>query len=208
MVNRLLKRLDISYYVVYPGFTDISAYCRISVEAVSEVHQIPQLTLPKWLLSIELLTKNTVWLRTSRAPSISTLDITQIDDVRYREQAAQMMNTLAGTDRPAVVVGNARSFRVDMPLTQQERLSETARYYNPCLTTETLHEVYDTHNDILDQAATAAGLVFFNLQDILPGGTENFGDATHFSKAGTDQAASLIAERLLRLWFSEYLREN
>lgn len=197
MVERLLSTLDVDHYVLYTGFNDLSGYCHTDSESSDEAdYSLPQLTLPKWLLSIELLSKNTVALRTSLAKQETLVDPNLVDETQFREDFAGLALSLSATGKPVLVVGNARAFRRDMPYKQQESLSETARYYKSCFDTAGLHELFDRHNDIIREQSIALGLSYFNLHQQLPGGSEWFGDATHFSVRGTQRAAAIIAQYL------------
>jgi hypothetical protein len=79
-----------------------------------------------------------------------------------------------------------------MPVSEQQTLSQTARYYNPCFSLSDLHIVYDQHNNILKTEAQKENIPTLDLMKKLPGGTEYFGDATHFTDHGTDIVAKII----------------
>ncbi len=197
MVERLLSRMSIDHYILYTGFNDLTGYCRTgnSLEKGRDF-SLPELELPSWLLTTELITKNTVHLRTPVARQLSLIDPHSVDSASFRDNLRKLIGALKATKRPVLVVGNARAFRRDMSFEQQEELSETARYYKSCFDTDGLHTLFDDHNRIIQQTADNYGLPYFNLQDELPGGSELFGDATHFSVDGTRRAAMIITEYL------------
>lgn len=197
LVERLLSTLDVDHYVLYTGFNDLGAYCRTNSESSDKAdYSLPKLVLPKWLLTTELITKNTVALRTTLAKQETLIDPQSVDETDFRKNMAKLAMSLQATGKPVLVVGNARAFRRDMPYEQQQSLSETARYYNSCFDIAGLHELLDRHNDIIREQSVAHGLRYFNLQQQLPGGSEWFGDATHFSIKGSQRAAAIIAQYL------------
>jgi hypothetical protein len=95
-----------------------------------------------------------------------------------------------------LTVTNARAFHRDMPTDQQMRLSETARYHHHCFDLPGLHDAFDRHNEIIIQASGDHGQPVVRLDQLMPGGEHYFGDATHFSVAGTEFVADLLAQRL------------
>ncbi|WP_207061868.1 hypothetical protein [Motiliproteus sp. SC1-56] len=198
MVERLLSQLSVDHYVLYPGFNDLSAYCRKDRGKEKAInYSLPKLELPKWLLTPELIIKNTVTLRTPLAKQQSLVDPDQVDTSKYRRYITHLLSVLKETGKPVLVVGNARAFRQDMSPETQHALSETARYYNHCFDTAGLHELFDRHNAIIQHAAQEQGVRYFNLQEKIPGGREYFGDATHFSVKGTQTASRIIAQYLV-----------
>lgn len=116
-----------------------------------------------------------------------------VDETNFRNSMAKLAKSLASTGKPVLVVGNARAFRRDMPYKQQQSLSESARYYKSCFDTAGLHELFDRHNDIIREESVSLGLRYIDLQQQMPGGSEWFGDATHFSIKGTQLAAEIIS---------------
>ncbi len=197
MVERLLSQMSIDHYILYTGFNDLTEYCHTGNSSeTGRDFSLPELELPSWLLTTELITKNTVPLRTPVARLQSLIDPQSVDSSTFRNNLHKLIGELKATRRPVLVVGNARAFRRHMSFEQQEELSETARYYKSCFDTDGLHTLFDDHNRIIQQAADDYGLPYFNLQDELPGGSEFFGDATHFSVAGTRRAAVIITEYL------------
>jgi len=201
MLERLvLPRLQPDLIIWYPGFNDVAAYCRRTApagNATTKPAVFQAISLPSWLLSVELLTKNTVWLRTARAGKSDALDVAELDTAPFLQGARSLIDIATSAHVPMLVLTNARAFQRDMPAAQQEALSETARYYNACFDLAGLHDVFDRHNDLLIEAATRQGVPALRFDRQMPGGPDNFGDATHFSIAGTDRAAALIEQAII-----------
>ena len=100
---------------------------------------------------------------------------------------------------PVLTVTIARAFHQDMPIDEQMNLSETARYYNHCFDLKGLHQVYNQHNDLIAHTSQFYKYPVLRLDQIMPGGNEYFGDATHFSEIGTDYVAQLLAKKVASL---------
>jgi len=197
MFERVIQPMEPDLVIWYSGFNDISGYChKPSLKVTSG---LPQIKLPSWLLSIELVTKNTVWLRTVKAGKQGMLDPALLDVGAYLGRVNQFLDTIRDAKTPLMMVTNARAFREDMPVHEQITLSETARYYNHCFDLDGLHSAYNLHNDLLAKSATEHGHSVLRLDKVMPGGSKYFGDATHFSVVGSDYVARLFSEHILSL---------
>jgi len=194
MFERIIQPMKPDLIIWYSGFNDISGYChKPSLKVTSG---LPQIKLPSWLLSIELVTKNTVWLRTVKAGKQGMLDPALLDVGAYLVRVNQFLDTVRDAHIPLMMVTNARAFREDMPVHEQISLSETARYYNHCFDLDGLHGVYNIHNDLLAKSAIEYGNSVLRLDQIMPGSSKYFGDATHFSVVGSDYVARLFSEHI------------
>jgi len=195
--NLLLPFLDIDYIVLYSGFNDIKQYCRGEKKrAMAKNWSLPQLTPPKWLLTVELITKNTVFLRNIAAGSAESIDPNSVDMSDYEASLENLIGGVAKTDVPMTVLTNARSFRTDMPRDMQLKLSETAIYYNECFDLDGLHLIYDRHNQLIVAVAERHGFHAVDTMQFLPGGSRYFADATHFSIVGSDTVAAALSQLL------------
>ncbi|MFK7977167.1 MAG: SGNH/GDSL hydrolase family protein [Halioglobus sp.] len=198
LLENILMPLGLDAIVLYPGFNDLSAYCGSSETETAEDYRLFDLSLPKWLLSIELITKNTVALREVKAGGAKYLNALELDTNEYESTVNEFFAELSNTGLPVLVLTNPRAYSREMPEAEQRTLSETARFYSPCFDVNGLHDLFDNHNAILANAAKAKGFEVFPLDREMPKGSDNFGDATHFSVVGTDRAADLIAPALAR----------
>ena len=96
-----------------------------------------------------------------------------------------------------VLSTNARAYRPEQPLDEQRRLSETARFYNPCFDLSGLHTLYDIHNNEIENIGEALDIQVLNLGMLIPGGSQYFSDASHFSEQGEQLAADNIFDFLI-----------
>jgi lysophospholipase L1-like esterase len=196
LVENVIAGLHPHLIILYPGFIDISGYCK---ETTSELagtpvaRPLPQLKMPQWLSSIDLLLKNTVVLRDAPAkqPNQKTLD--DIDTQSYDEDLDKLLQAIQGRDIDLLVMTVARAYRRDMPESEQMHLSQMARYYNECFDLTALHDVADFHNQIIAEQAQSRDAPVFRTDRIIPGGAEYFGDANHFSPRGEQSVADALA---------------
>lgn len=200
MLEKIVLPLAPDIVIVYPGFNDFAAYCRSDSDKAIAVRKpkrsgLPIIEMPEWLLSIELLTKNTVGLRTPPVSSSTTRSVATLDLSDYRKKLDVLGSVALRSRIPFVFSTNARAYRPEQPLAEQQALSETARYYNPCFDLNGLHTLYDLHNTEIKSAAGRFGFSVVPLDQEIPGGRRYFIDASHFSNAGEQ----LAAERLLDL---------
>lgn len=202
MLEKIVLPLAPDIVIVYPGFNDFAAYCRSDGDKAVAVKKpkrsgLPIIGIPEWLLSIELLTKNTVGLRTPPVSSTTTRSAATLDLSDYRKRLDVLGSVALRSKVPFVFSTNARAYRPDQPLNEQQALSETARYYNPCFDLNGLHTLYDVHNAEIKSAAGRFGFPVVPLDQEIPGGRAYFVDASHFSNAGEQLAAERLRDFLV-----------
>lgn len=197
LLDRLLWRFDPDAIIVMPGTNDMAGYCR----KVQPRRTLPQPlwapTANAWSLSYELLRKNTVLLTDALSAPSHRQNPLRVDPTPFVVGLQRLMDTAAARQIPLVLATHARAFRREQPLAEQRRLSESARYYSPCFDLEGLHVLFDRHNGLLIEAATARSLGVVRLDKQVPGGDRWFADAGHFTDQGNQVAAEAIADHLL-----------
>lgn len=201
IMEHVVGPLSPSVVIIYPGFNNISGYCRGAggTPAPRKNYGLPKLHLPGWSLAYDLLIKNTMSLRNLEVSQDKDITVADIDTAPFREEVDHLVAVAQGEGRTVVLATVARAFRRDMPKDQQLALSETARYYNHCYSLDSLHDVFDLHNDILRQVAQARGVPVIDLAELIPGGRAYFADSTHFSFKGEEAAADILYQELTRL---------
>lgn len=206
LFDRLLARFKPDLTIVYPGTNDFARYCRMS-EGVERMRPQPliSVSLPNWLLSVELLLKNTVALRDVPTGTSRVLDASSLDLTVYRESLSHLFKILQRHKAPVLIVTNVRSYRPEQPLAEQETLSTTARFYNSCFDLQGLHVLYDRHNAAIESVAGNFGVPVFHLDEVVPGGKAYFVDASHLSERGNRLVGTWLADQLAG---SETLRQG
>lgn len=182
--------------ILYSGLSnDIGRLCQRSSGKKS--YALPQLQAPKWLLSVDLLLKNSTGLRYipykySVMPDLRpylqhyAASLRQIVDLAQQRQVKTIL-----------FAENLRSFRKEQPLQLQQQLAASALYYTPCLSVEQFSEVFEQYNQVLKQvAAEFSNVHYVSLSDQVPGGREYFTDSVHFSARGEQAIAAALVQVL------------
>jgi lysophospholipase L1-like esterase len=197
LYERLLARYSPDLTVVYPGFNDFGVYCRAQSKAQRWRPQpLAGIELPAWLLSVDLLLKNSVAIRTLPQGLKPLVDADALDMEPYRERIRALLTSLKVSGTRVLIARNARSYRPDQPLEQQLELSSTARFFNPCFDIDGLHRLYDLHNGAIEVEAMRLGVEVLPLDAVVPGGRQYFVDASHFSEEGERLVAGWIAHHI------------
>ena len=199
MLEYIGEHLAPELVFVYSGVNDFAGYCR-AARAVAPVasYRLPQIELPHWLMSVDLLLKNTVALRPAPRVSRRNVDALTLNLDEYRQQAEALVQAAHERGIRLVLSTNARSYRADQPLKVQEERAKTARYYNDCFNLAGLNTLYERHTAILEQTGAKFGVPVLPLGDEIPGGPEYFVDSVHFTAKGKEAVADLFAAFVLR----------
>lgn len=194
---RYIAPLAPDLVVLYPGFNDLAGYCRKAGKTgVAAPWRPPILKMPSFLLSTDLLLKNTVFLRTQPPAGPQDLDPKTLDTSEFVQDLDELLDASQALGLNTVVSTISRAYRPTQPLEEQEGLAATALYYHPCFTLQDLHEVHDMHNDILRKVARDKQVPIVELSLAIPGGKRYFADASHFTEAGERMAAELLHDTI------------
>lgn len=199
MLETRIADLHPDLVVLYPGFNDFLDYCQEPATPGRPRHQgLPLVSLPSWLLSVDMLKKNTVALRTPPVRPASMRNPETVDLLPYRAKLEALIGRAAQLGLPLVLATNARAYRRDQPLDEQMKLSETDRYYNHCFDLEGLHVLYDRHNAEIRAAGAAHGIPVVPLDELIPGGGRYFADSHHFSVEAEGMVADALSAFITR----------
>lgn len=193
MLEEIVLPLKPDLVIVYPGFNDFADYCRDATPAPAALRQgLPLLTLPGWLLSVDAVRRKTVFLRSALPGKKTLLDPAAIDLAPYRGRLESLVAAARSAGVPLLLATNARAYRAEQPLDEQMRLSEQARYFNPCFDLPGLNALYDRHNAEILDTGRRLDVPVLPLHERIPGGRQYFADASHFAPAGEGLAADTI----------------
>ncbi|PKM19689.1 MAG: hypothetical protein CVV11_08715 [Gammaproteobacteria bacterium HGW-Gammaproteobacteria-15] len=191
-----LAGLSEDVLILYSGLSnDIGRLCQRSNSAKS--YALPQLPAPKWLLSVDLLLKNSTDLRYVPYKHSPMPDLSPYLQ-QYAASLRQIVNLAQQRQVKTILFAeNLRSFRKDQPLQLQQQLAASALYYTPCLTVGQFSEVFEQYNQVLQQvAAEFIDVHYVSLSGQVPGGREYFTDSVHFSAKGEQAVAAALAQVL------------
>lgn len=194
MLETQVAKLTPDLAIVYPGFNDFAGYCQSGKTGGVRFKRqsLPVVKLPAWLISVDVVKKNTVFLRTADTHQPGRRKPLKLDLTAYRNKLEALITRAAELKIPLLLATNARAYRPEQPREEQIRLSETARYYNHCFDLDGLHELYDIHNKAIQSVAAAHHVPVIALDKLVPGGSRYFVDSSHLSAEGD----SLVAETL------------
>ena len=182
--------------LIYPGFNDMAAICRAAAKAGPALQAAPAPSLPRWVLSRELIAKNTVALRETPV-HMTRLTLQALFPASYRQGLESMVDRLKAAGARPVLVTVARAFRQGDG-EAGKRLASTALFYNHCLDYEGLIEAGALFNAAIADVARTHGAGLIDVGQVMPGGAALFVDAAHFTRAGEEFASDVIYRELAR----------
>lgn len=197
LMQGMLPGLGIEVVVWYPGLNDIGCSAPATTHA-SRAIRLPWLTLPKWTLTADMIVKNTAFLRSSQAASSQSLR-PDFDPVAVRAEFERGVRAARETGLQLVLATSATSFRSDMPDALVARRAASALFFRPCYSGPELARTIDAFNATVRQVAAAMDVPLVDTARLLPPEPRLFGDATHFSVAGEEAFAAVLAAELRRI---------
>lgn len=198
MIEELVTLFKPDVIILYTGFNDISGYCDDDAAAdnAPKAHPLNKVSLPRWVLSYQLLLKNTPRARETAVKPLNAKVVAELNTGPYETDLSALVASAKKHAAHVLLSTNARSFRRDMPRDEQMALSTTARFYNSCFDLDGLHDVYDAHNAIIDKVATAQHVPLVPMDTMMPPGRAYFSDGNHFTPKGEIYAARIFAKYL------------
>lgn len=198
LLDKVVLPFEPDIVIFYPGMNDVSGVCRGADGGPQKaVLEVPTPQLPGWLLSPELVKKNTVWMREKPASveqRMRSVDAVPFHD--YRRTFTSMVAKVRAAGGEPVVATLARAFHPDQPVAKQRALSESFRYYYNCFDLASIHVIYDRFNAMLAEVAREQAAMLADLGAQMPPGRTHFADATHFSVRGEKLAARILFDRI------------
>ncbi|WP_051109860.1 AMP-binding protein [Massilia niastensis] len=194
LVERGIIPLQPTMVLVYAGFNDMANICRASAKGIPDLQPLPAPSLPRWVMSRELISKNTVHLRETPVRA-SAVDPEKHFPDSYAANLDGIVTRLTAAGIEPVLLTVARAFK---PGDGEEgrRLATTALFYNHCLDYEGLNKAGSLFNRTIAEVATNHGVTLVDLGNTMPGGPKYFVDAAHFTRLGEETASSIIYHEL------------
>jgi hypothetical protein len=203
LLERLILPLRPDLVIVYPGVNDFRTYCEGSPGFKgARSHGLPLLSLPDWLLSVRATLEIAAELGLPSRYTVRLRDPYSVDVRPYRSELEALASGVLQTGGLLVLATNAKAFRREQPLEEQERLLGAARLFTPCFDVTGLNILYDRHNDVIREVGKAMRVPVLALDERIPGGTHHFGSSpylSHLSPAGEQRVADEILRFLTTL---------
>jgi len=184
----------------YPGSNDVG--CRAATGdgdgARRPPIRLPTPELPSWVLSSELLVKNTRFLR--ERPGGANRNLVPHFDVEEMRATVERVAAIAhSAGAQLVLVTAAHSYRSDMSDRELATRAASALFFRPCYSPRELATRIDEFNAMLREEARILGLPLVDAAAAIPPDPRLFGDSSHFNPAGERRFAELLAAELGRL---------
>jgi hypothetical protein len=191
--DRLLP-LNISLLAWYPGMNDIT--CQSPGESARESRvRLPVPEWPAWLLSYDLLVKNSSWIRRSRVSSNQRL-VPAFEPSKLRSDLEAGLRVAKTAGIPVVLITSAASFDSGMTEVELRRRSAAALEHRPCFSAREFADAFDTFNAVLREVAMTHGVGLVDASQALGTDPELYSDATHFTLKGEQRLAELLRQAL------------
>lgn len=195
ITKEIILPLNPKYVVIYTGFNDITSICRSpqnnSSPKLQPLFKVPQMA--NWLMTADMIKKNTVELREAPKSNKAYLNADSIDVLWYQEKISKIVSLIKSQGSIPILMTNARSY-VNVDSHKVKELVKTSLYYYYCLDTEGIIKVGEKLNNGIRQIATANALPLIDLAKIMPGGIEYFVDGGHFTLKGEKYVAQELTD--------------
>lgn len=196
LVDRAIIPLRPNVVVIYPGFNDMAYICRTGRGMAKPILQpVAAPTLPSWVLTRELISKNTLLLRETPVRAAKADLRTQFPG-SYRQSLDSMVNKLNAAGIKPVLVTVARAFKPGDGAAGK-RMATTALFYNHCLDYNGLNEAGSLFNQTIADVARSHGTALIDLGRLMPSGPKLFVDSSHFTRAGEEFSSGVIYRELV-----------
>jgi lysophospholipase L1-like esterase len=192
----MLPDLGVSQVIWYPGSNDIGCSAPTNPRT-SKAIRLPWPSLPKWTLTSDIIVKNTAFLRRNSAASSQSLR-PNFDPVAVHTEIERGVESAKQAGLSIVLVTSATSFRSDMPAAQITSRAASALFFRPCYSGPQLAAAVDSLNAALRDVAREQDVPLIDAARLLPPDPRLFGDASHFSVAGEEAFAAVVARELGR----------
>jgi len=196
LLTGLLPTLGVDLVVWYPGSNDIGCSAPPSTSKSQPV-RLPWPSVPKWALTGDFIVKNTAFLRRNNAASSQNLR-PNFDRAGARHEIDRAVAEAQRQGVSVILVTNATSFRSAMPADEITRRAASSLFFRPCYSGPELARAIDEMNASLREVAQARNVPLIDAPALLPAEQRYFGDASHFSVAGEEAFAKVIAFELVR----------
>jgi lysophospholipase L1-like esterase len=180
-----------SKILVYTGFNDISDICKSKGASPQQTWRPPTFQLPHWVMSQEMIRKNTTFLRSQPLRSGNIVDPRSVDFSTWKQQLESIASTIHDANIEPVFITNARAY-VNVTSENPADLAASSLFYYSCLDLAGIIKVGEIYNQLIRDLAVKYDATLIDLAAIMPGGRTYFVDGGHFTPKGEEFAAEAI----------------
>jgi lysophospholipase L1-like esterase len=195
IIEKIILPLKPKYVVIYTGFNDITSIChkQNSNSAPKLQPFLPPTKMPSWLMTTDMIKKNTVFLRKAPKNKNTYIDVDTIDTSWHRNKIESIVTKIISHGVTPVLMTNARSY-VNIEIEKARELATTSLYYYYCLDFNSIIKVGEDYNDNIRDVARLHNLHLIDLAKTMPGGHKYFVDGGHFTLKGEKLVAQQLYE--------------
>jgi len=195
ITEKIILPLKPQYVAIYTGFNDITSIChKKNSNSVSKLQPLlnpPQ--MPNWLMTADMIKKNTVSLREAPKNKNTYIDVDTVDATWYRNAVESIVTKIISHGVTPVLMTNARSY-VNVERAKARELATTSLYYYYCLDLNGIIKVGEKFNNSIRDVARMHNLPLIDIAKTMPGGREYFVDGGHFTLKGEEFVAQQLSE--------------
>jgi len=198
VTENIIFKMQPDIIIIYPGLNDLSMICSAAKKKTAEYKSFDYYPkIPSWILSKELIKKNTSFIREQKVKNVNMFDPNDLDTSAYRQSLDDLVNNIKKQDIIPVLATVARAYNnLDATIEEKTDIAVSALYYSPCLDIHSLIEIGDKYNSDMESVGAKYQAPVIDLARQMPGGDDYFIDGGHFSFEGEEKAATIILEQL------------
>lgn len=190
--------------VIYHATNDLAKDTRALARArglVAEPKEAEQSWLARHSMLWFLVEKNLA-IRSAQQRATST-DAPRLDSLPadiadgFRQRLTTLVREVQASGAQVVLPTFSYRLRRDQTPEAQLKAAESALYYMPYMTTESLLAGYEAYNTAIRQVAQETGALLIEGELTIPGDAAHFTDSVHFSDHGSAVMAERVARALL-----------
>jgi len=191
LIEKVIIPLQPSAIIVYTGFNDMTKICKGDVPNATSRAKLGAPVLPKWIMSKDMIRKNTDFLRQTSVNNPQYINPQSIDFAKQGSELEKLVLLIKSANITPILMTNARSYK-NVPDELKRELATLALYYFPCLDLDGVIAAGDSYNSMIRRVAKTQNTKIVDLGAVMPGGKEYFVDGIHFSLKGEKFTAKTI----------------
>jgi len=190
LIDRALIKQAPSMMMVYSGFNDLGAICGATRPPKKTGWQVPEFGMPDWVMSRQLIAKNTLALREPPV-RLGIVDPARYFPAAYPATLDRIVTKLKAANIQPVLLTSARSYRGASDK-EATKLAESTLFFHSCMNLAGLHKASEMFNQAVVDVARKHGVQVIDIAAAIPHGRAHFVDANHFTLKGDRLAAEVI----------------
>lgn len=198
VTQNIVMPLRPQYTFIYTGMNDLAGVCRKRLQqkqaSLAPLFTIPQ--MPNWLMSIDMLKKNTVFMRHAPVNSAMNVNVSDVDFSIYKRSISNLASSVRDAGSTPILMTNARAYENVKP-ESVDALIQDSLYFYTCFDKQNIIAAGRQYNDVIREIAQEHRIDTIDLATTMPGGNKYFVDGGHFTYEGKDYVADQLAKYLL-----------